>query len=90
MKLTVSTKLIDSYKANSKNPNYSLSFLLNSIDPSVCADGLGLVETFKLAGAAVEYEIDDKNIRVMQQLFGKADSTMVERLLWVALLFPEI
>ena len=90
MKLTVSTKLIDSYKANSKNPNYSLSFLLNSIDPSVCADGLGLVETFKLAGAAVEYEIDDKNIRVMQQLLGKADSTTVERLLWVALLFPEI
>ena len=90
MKLMVSTKLIDSYKANSKNPNYSLSFLLNSIDPSVCADGLGLVETFKLAGAAVEYEFDDKNIRVMQQLFGKADSTTAERLLWVALLFPEI
>jgi hypothetical protein len=90
MKLTVSTKLIDSYKANSKNPNYSLSFLLNSIDPSICADGLGLVETFKLAGAAVEYEIDDKNIRVMQQLFGNVDSTTVERLLWVALLFPEI
>ena len=35
MKLTVSTKLIDSYKANSKNPNYSLSFLLNSIDPII-------------------------------------------------------
>lgn len=90
MKLTVSTKLIESYKANGKNPNYSLSFLLNSIDPSVCADGLGLVETFKLAGVAVEYEIDDKNIRAMQQLLGNADSTTVERLLWVALLFPEI
>lgn len=90
MKLTVSTKLIESYKASSKNPNYSLSFLLNSIDPSVCADGLGLVETFKLAGVAVEYEIDDKNIRAMQQLFGNAASTTVERLLWVALLFPEI
>lgn len=90
MKLTVSTKLIESYKANGKNPNYSLSFLLNSIDPSVCADGLGLVETFKLAGTAVEYEIDDKNIRAMQQLLGNADSTTVERLLWVALLFPEI
>ena len=90
MKLTVSTKLIESYKANGKNPNYSLSFLLNSIDPSVCADGLGFVETFKLAGVAVEYEIDDKNIRAMQQLLGNADSTTVERLLWVALLFPEI
>lgn len=90
MKLTVSTKLIESYKANGKNPNYSLSFLLNSIDPSVCADGLGLVETFKLAGVAVEYEIDDKNIRAIQQLLGNADSTTVERLLWVALLFPEI
>lgn len=90
MKLTVSTKLIESYKANGKNPNYSLSFLLNSIDPSVCADGLGLVETFKLAGVAVEYEIDDKNIHSMQQLLGNADSTTVERLLWVALLFPEI
>lgn len=90
MKLTVSSKLIESYKANGKNPNYSLSFLLNSIDPSVCADGLGLVETFKLAGVAVEYEIDDKNIRAMQQLLGNADSTTVERLLWVALLFPEI
>lgn len=90
MILTVSTKLIESYKANSKNPNYSLSFLLNSIDPNICADCLGLVETFKLDGVAVEYEIDDKNIRAMQQLFGNADSTTVERLLWVALLFPEI
>lgn len=90
MKLALNTKLIEIYKANGKNPNYSLSFLLNSVDPSVCAEGLGLVETFKLAGAAVEYEIDDKNIRTVQQLFGNADSTTVERLLWVALLFLEI
>mgnify|MGYP005758151191 CR=1 FL=1 len=90
MKLALNAKLIESYKANGKNPNYSLSFLLNSVDPSVCADGLGIVEAFKLAGAAVEYEIDDKNIRAIQQLFGNTDSTTVERLLWVALLFPEI
>lgn len=90
MKLTVSTKLIESYKASSKNPNYSLSFLLNSIDPVVCTNGLGLVEIFKLAGPSVEYEIDNKNICAIQQLFGSVDSTTVEKMLWVALLFPEI
>ena len=90
MKLAVSTKLIESYKANGKNPNYSLSFLLNSVDPGVCAECIGLVDTFKLAGAAAEYEVDDKNVCVVQQLFGNVDSTTVERLLWVALLFPEI
>ena len=33
MKLALNNKLIESYKANGKNPNYSLPFLLNSVDP---------------------------------------------------------
>lgn len=90
MKLALNNKLIESYKANGKNPNYSLSFLLNSVDSRACAKGVGLIETFKLEGAAIDYEIDDKNIRGIQQLFGKADNGTVECLLWVALLFPEI
>ena len=90
MTLSLNQKLIESYKANGKNPNYLLSFLLNSVDPSVCAKGIGLVDTFKLEGTVIDFEIDDKNILAIQQLFGKADIGTVERLLWVALLFPEI
>ena len=90
MKLALNIKLIENYKATGKNPNYSLSFLLNSVDPSICADGLGLIETFKITGATADYEIDEKNIRAIQQLFGNADSATVECLLWVAFLFPEI
>ena len=71
MKLALNNKLIESYKANGKNPNYSLSFLLNSVVPRACAKGVALIETFKLEGAAIDYEIDDKNIRGIQQLFGK-------------------
>lgn len=90
MKLSLSIKLVEMYKGAGKNPNYSLSFLLNSIDPCICADGLRIVETFKIAGDVAEYEIDDKNIHAIQRLFGNVDSAAVERLLWVALLLPEI
>lgn len=90
MILALNANLIENYKANGKNPNYSLSFLLNSIDPCICADGLRLVETFKILGTTTDYEIDEKNIRAIQKLFGNTDLTTIERLLWIALLFPEI
>lgn len=39
MRFELSKKLISAYNENGKNPNYSLTFILNSVDPSTCAAG---------------------------------------------------
>lgn len=90
MKLPMNSKLIDTYKKHNKNPNYSLSFLLSSVDPKTCVEVVTMVNTLTLAGEPIEFEIDEKNIRAMRNIFGNVDAALTEKLLWVALLFPEI
>ena len=90
MKLKINERLISSFKSMNKNPDYMLEFLLNSIDVDACRNAMELVEEFKLLGTMVEIEINENNISTASQLFGDCDSSTVEKLLWVALLFPEI
>ena len=90
MKLKINERLISSFKSVNKNPDYMLDFLLSSIDINSCRNAIELVEEFKLLGTTVEVEINDKNLSTVKQLFGIDDANIVEKLLWVALLFPEI
>ncbi len=90
MKLELNSKLINSYKEHGKNPNYALSFMLNSMDPKTCVEGIELVDTFSIAGDVVEFQIDDKNARAIKSIFGTVNAVIVTKLLWTALLFPEI
>lgn len=90
MKIFVNSKIINIYKKHKKNPNNSLSFLLNSVDPDTCVEAITMVNTHTLAGDLTEIEIDEKNIRSMCSIFGNAEAALAGKLLWVALLFPEI
>ena len=90
MKLKINERLVSSFKSVNKNPDYMLDFLLSSIDVNACRNAMEIVEEFKLLGTAVEVEINEKNLYTVNQLFGTSDSNTVEKLLWVALLFPEI
>lgn len=90
MRMILNEKLIVAYKENGKNPNYSLSFLLNSLDPSTCTAGVELLDAFTIGGPTAEYEVDDKNFRIIQKIFGKVDAAIVERLLWIAFLLPDM
>ena len=90
MRYEVSKKLISAYKENKKNPNYSLTFILNSVDPGTCAAGAELIDSFIISDDKVSFEIDDNNIRALKSLFGNADAILVEKMLWIAFMLPEM
>ncbi|MBQ3252630.1 MAG: hypothetical protein IJB02_05270 [Oscillospiraceae bacterium] len=90
MKFNLNSNLLNAYKTSNKNPNYSLSFLLSSLDLNSCNLAIDLVNTFNLSGEATAFELDSSNTQTIQKIFKKIDSSLVERLLWIALFFPEI
>ena len=90
MQFELSEKLIRKYSESNKSPNYSLNFLLNSLEPTVCASVIKLVDVFSIQGNTTTYDVDEKNIKIIETLFKEFDSKLVEKLLWIALLFPEI
>jgi hypothetical protein len=90
MKIQISEKLNSAYIAAHKNHNYALNFLLSSIDSDTCAECFKLIGEFKLLGDRIAVEIDESNLTTIQGLFENADNDLIEQLLWVAILFPEI
>ena len=90
MLFNINQKLMDAYKQHGKNPNYALTFLLNSIDAGVCADNMELISSFVIEGDTGVCEIDESNLCAVMSIFGSAEAYLIERLLWIALLFPEI
>ena len=90
MHFELSKKLISAYKENGKNPNYSLTFILNSVDPCTCAAGVTLIDGFVISEDNVSFEIDDNNIRALKSLFGSVDAALIEKMLWMAFMLPEM
>ena len=90
MQFEISEKLIKAYNENSKNPNYSLNFLLNSLDPSICISAIKLVDVFNIQGNTITYDVDEKNIKIIKILFKEINNNLIEKLLWIALLLPEM
>ena len=90
MQVQVSKKLLAAFSEQKKNPNYALSFVLNSMDPDSCTEGLKLVDVFSFNSETEAINIDAKNVKLIQLTYDEVDTAIVERLLWIALLFPEI
>ena len=90
MRFELSKKLISAYNKNGKNPNYSLMFILNSVDPGTCPAGVELIDRFIISDDKISFEIDDNNFRALKALFGKADAVLVEKMLWIAFMLPEV
>ena len=90
MKVLISEGLRNAFLSSHKNHNYSLSFLLNSIDLETCPKCMKLIKAFDLSGNRVEVEIDDSNVKVIQSVFGNTENALIEQLLWVSILLPEV
>jgi len=90
MKFQISKSLCEAFNEGNKNYNYSLSFLLSSIELDNCSKYFGLIEEFKLGGDCVTVEIDDSNADIIRTSFDDVNNALIERLLWVSILFPEI
>ena len=90
MEVRISENLHNLFISSCKNCDYSLSFLLNSIDPNTCPECMKLVREFTLLGKEVEIEINDNNINTIQRIFGNKENALIEQLLWISILLPEI
>ena len=92
MKISVCKALIDVYKESGKNHNYCLKTILDNLDYDTLGPSMKLVDSFGLVGEKAEVEIDDGSIKTISKLIGKTDDLglLIEQLLWLALLFPEI
>ena len=90
MKVLISDSLKKVFLSSHKNFNYSLDFILSSLDLDTCSNGINLIDEFKLCGDKVEIEIDDSNIKIISKIFGNSESPLIEKLLWVSVMFPEI
>ena len=86
----INLRLLKAYTDSKKTPNYQLDFLLNSIDMDSCNACLKLVEELKLLGDAQSFTLDENKARRIQTIFGCCDNSLIEQLLWVALMFPEV
>lgn len=91
MKVKVSNELSKIYKASHKNWNYSLDLLLGSLDLKTCLQCVTIVNGFSLSGEKSEIEIDNPLIARVESLFaGCRDELLVEKLIWIAAMLPEI
>ena len=90
MKVLISEGLQNAFLSSHKNYNYSLNFLLSSIDLNTCPECMKLIKVFELSGNRVEVEIDDSNAKAIQSVFGNTENALIELLLWTSILLPEI
>ena len=90
MKVSVSSSLVALYDSARKNYNYSLDFLLSSLDTTVALQNMALLDVFRLHGEKEEIDIDVANIDAIRKVFKTCNSQLIEQLLWVAAIFPEI
>lgn len=92
MKVKISSELKNLYTKGHKNYNYCLNFLLSSLDLSVCSKAMELIKVFELQGEKVEVDIDDSIIDKFNRIF-ESDidyQDYIEKLLWIAIFFPEV
>ena len=90
MVFRVNKELRELYHRYDKNEGYMLDFLLSSLDAECCIDTLNLFDLQKLKGEMTEIEINDDTVAEICSLFGTVNSCLIEKLLLVAVVFPEI
>lgn len=90
MNIEIGESLHTLYSSANKTPNYALSYLLSSIDIDNCSQCFSVIEEFHIIGKRVSISIDNSNVSTINDIFGNAEPHLIELLLWVAVLFPEI
>ena len=90
MKYTISKNLLGMFSKSDKNLNYMLDYLLSAIDPHYCKDYFAILKKMDFDDEKVLIEISDSNIKYIKSLFGNITNELVERLIWISLLFQEV
>lgn len=90
MKFFVSKEIINLYHKHNKSEGYSLDFLLSSLDTECCAEAFALFDSLNIKGEKVEIDINEGTLSEIKSLFSIIDNKLMEKLLFAAVLFPEI
>ena len=90
MKYTISKNLLGMFSKSDKNFNYMLDYLLSASDPHYCKDYFAILKKMDFDDEKIAIEISDSNIKYIKSLFGNITNELVERLIWVSLLFQEV
>ncbi len=91
MKVKMSSELSKIYAASHKNWNYSLNLLLGSLDLETSSSCFAIIDSFVLSGQKVEIEVDDPLIEKAEGLLNShMDHQLIEKLIWIAAMLPEV
>ena len=90
MEFKVSSEMVKMFTKTDKNINYMLDYLLRSVDPDNCIKYFNMVKNFEISDSKSLVEISSDNIRHIKVLFKNVDDKLIEKLLWVSLLFLEV
>ena len=90
MTVSINKALINIYHKHNKSEGYMLDFLLGSLDSKCCADVFNLFDSLNIKGEKVKVEINDSTVSEINSIFSNVDDKLIEKLLFAAVLFPEI
>lgn len=92
MKFDISKNLNELYKSKHRNMDYSLDLIINSMDPETCKTAIEMVSELNLGEEKTSIDINSDSVSAIKELVSKEtiNEKVVELLLWVAILYPEI
>lgn len=92
MKIMVSKRIIELYKETNKNLDYALNSIVNSFDPECYEKAMRDVAEIRFNSEKVPVDVSESVMQIIKDSFCEDSITngLIEVLLWIAVLFPEI
>ena len=92
MDVFISDDLQRIYKASHKNYDMAIMALLDSFDPNVFQPAFDIISSFSLTGDKTQISLGNAAVGQIKSTFSGNDITndLINTLLWIAVLFPEI
>lgn len=92
METRISKELQKIYKDSNKNYDMALMRLLDSLDPEVFQRAFDIIKPISLKGEMVTIKIGDSVTKQIKDAFEceEVNENLINLLLWIAVLFPEI
>ena len=88
MKFEINFKIVELFNKSSKKYNYMIDWLLSSVDDNLIKYSLSIVKV--LSDKTITVDINDDNCERIKEIFGEINDCIVEKLMTIALMFPEV
>ena len=88
MKFNIDSKTIELFKKNSKRYNYMIDWLLSSVEDNLIKYSLSIINIS--SGKTIIVDINDDNCERIKDIFGEINDEIVEKIITIALMFPEV